>query len=296
MLQLVHKSRYQAGLSSFSKKGNVCASVCKKPDNTYLFFNIPDLCGWAFRALGVLGLGLAVFAAAPVRAAGGASVSVPEDMPGYYLPGDLRKLAVFDNPGTLAANFIERGAAQFAGVTAGGLSWSPTATNVYALILARKGVARTVGDQTITMEFRLPSDGASLGLHLHGKSEADPSHLVLISRSAGDRGLIRVYRTPTWPSSSIPATDLLAGAQARVPAFPADAWHRLVVTTQIDRATAETTLFIQLLAGDSETQLAKLEARDTGLALPEAGLVALRLFSPAGGRIEVRTLIGQPQP
>lgn len=242
-------------------------------------------------------LAFATFAPAPLAAAPASGAAVaPEDQPGQFLPGDLRKLASFAPNVPLAADFVERGAAQFATLSSDGLVWAPTATNVYTLVLAKRGVPRVVADKTITTEFRLPAGLTSLGLHLHGRDEASPSHLVLVNRTAPDRGLIRIYRTPTWPSGAIAAGDMLPAAQARVVDFPAEAWQRLVVTTETDRVQAQTTVYVQLLSAADNTQLAKLEARDPGLALPEAGLVALRLFGPAGGRVEIRSLVGQPQP
>lgn len=209
-------------------------------------------------------------------------------------PGIPRTLAAFDEPGALSTLFIERGASQFASLTADGLSWSPTATNLYTIILAKRGVPSLTPDKTIAITFRLPADGASLGIHLHGKSEASPSHLVLVSRTAADRGLIRVYRTPTWPSGTIPATDLLPSAQTRMTAFPAGDWYRLVITTQPGPSATETTLSTLLFAETTDTVIASLDARDPGPALPDAGLVAVRLFAPPHGRIDVRSLIAQP--
>lgn len=243
--------------------------------------------------LAILGLGDALPSAA---ASTPAPAVAPEDAPGRFLAGDLRKLAVFEPGSPLATNFVERGASQFATLTPSGLVWAPTATNVYTLVLARRGAPRIVADKTVTAEFRLPSENSSLGLHLHARDEAAPSHMILINRTSPERGLVRVYRTPVWPSGSIANADLLPAAQVRVTEFPGDAWHRLVVTTETDRSSAQTTLYIQLLAADTDAQLAKLEAHDPGLALPEAGLVALRLFGAAGSRIEVRSLVGQPQP
>lgn len=241
-------------------------------------------------------IGVAALASAHALSGGPVPAVAPEDRPGQFLPGDLRKLATFDSGTPLVADFVERGASQFATLTPDGLAWAPTATNVYTLVLARRGVPRIVADQAITTEFRLSTENSSLGLHLHARDEDEASHLVLINRTGPARGLLRVYRTAVWPSGSIANDDMLPAAQARIPDFPADAWHRLVVTTDTDRASAQTTLYIQLLAADTDAQLAKLEARDPGLALPEAGLVALRLFGAAGSRIEVRSLVGQPQP
>lgn len=209
-------------------------------------------------------------------------------------PGIPRTLAAFDDPSALSTLFIERGAGQFASITRDGLSWAPTATNIYTLILAKRGAPLVTKDKTIALTFRLPTDGASLGLHLHGKSESSPSHLVLVSRTTGDRGLIRVYRTPTWPSLSIAATDLLPSAQARLTAFPAGGWYRLVITTQTAPAAAGTTLSTLLFAEANDTVIANLDTYDSGPALPDAGLVAIRLFAPPLGRIDVRTLIAQP--
>lgn len=209
-------------------------------------------------------------------------------------PGIPRTLAAFDDPGTLSTLFIEHGAGQFASITRDGLSWSPTATNVYTLILAKRGVPSLTPDKTIAITFRLPTDGASLGIHLHGKTESSPSHLVLVSRTTADRGLIRVYRTPTWPSGTIAATDLLPSAQARMTAFPAGGWYRLVITTQPGPSATETTLSTLLFAETNDTVIASLDARDSGPALPDAGLVAVRLFAPPLGRIDVRALIAQP--
>ncbi|MFA6962562.1 MAG: hypothetical protein WC205_17530 [Opitutaceae bacterium] len=203
-------------------------------------------------------------------------------------------LASFDHPDALSACFIERGASQFTSISRDGLVWSPTATNLCTLILASQGTPLIPTDKTLATAFRLPTNGASFGIHLHGKSESAPSHLVLVSRTTADRGLIRVYRTPIWPSGTIAAKDQLPSAQIRVPSFPASDWYRLVITTQTNLSTAETTLAIQLLADTDGTRLASLDALDPGPALPGDGLVALRLFAPALGRVDVRSLIGQP--
>ena len=247
----------------------------------------------ALRRTAPLALALALLAPA-LPSALAAPATPPNGAADPGPPGIPHTLAVFDDPSALSTLFIERGAGQFASITRDGLSWSPTATNIYTLILAKRGVPLVTRDKTIVVTFRLPTDGASLGLHLHGKSESAPSHLVLVSRTAGERGLIRVYRTPTWPSGTIAATDMLPSAQARMPAFPSGGWYRLVITTQTGPATEGTTLSTLLFSENNETVIASLDAHDSGPTLPDAGLVAIRLFAPPLGRIDVRALIAQP--
>ena len=54
----------------------------------------------------------------------------PEDQPGQFLPGDLRKLAVFASDVPLAANFVERGAPQVAAFSPDRLVGAPPATHL----------------------------------------------------------------------------------------------------------------------------------------------------------------------
>lgn len=233
------------------------------------------------------GVCLAGTGAAEGRAAGSV-------IDGGVIPaGDWRVLADLATPASLADNFDERGSRQFAGVTGRELVWSPNATNLYTAIHAVRGRPVVVSDLVLSVEFQLDAEGGSFGLHLHGAGDSDPSHLVLVNRSAPDRGLIRAYRTALWPSLSIPASAQITTAQARLTRFPSGEWYRLTVRTRIDDATGRTALSVRL-ADLHDEAVGTLDVVDPGSVLPSAGTVALRLFSPAGGVVRVRNLLGQP--
>jgi len=241
----------------------------------------------------LLGLALAGLALLTVSPSPTAARTLDD---GAMLPrGDWRVLADFRDGSTLSRNFVERGAAQFVTTSGGLLQWEPSATNIYSIVYAQRGQPVPVRDPAVAVEFQLAGEGASLGLHLHGSAEAEPSHLILVSRSAADRGLIRAYRTPIWPSSSIPASHQINSPLARLTHFPADEWYKLTVTTRSDEISGHTVLSVRLTTAD-ETLVGSMDAVDTGKPLPAGGLVALRIFGGAGARHQVRALLGQPQP